>query len=240
MNNAILRSALTNPINLMMLALAVAAGLCSSWVLFLVGIGFWALMVYVQTRDPAARLQQSLDERQALAFRFQQRYDRIEKNQIRIFNAIQSSKPPYQKALGSVNDAVNKLSLEAYNLCERMTVLENHRLITQSKSELDASLAEVSGKIDKAQDPVVKAEYEESLRSIQAKLESDKQVNLLLERTEAQLSNVANDLDRVLTDVIQCLSLSPEQAELRLPEILGIINTEYDQLIEHQANATKF
>jgi len=47
--------ALRHPLNLAVLALAVAAGLCSAWWLFPVGLVVWGIMVVVHAHDLALR-----------------------------------------------------------------------------------------------------------------------------------------------------------------------------------------
>ena len=70
-------TALMNPINLAMLALIAAAGLCAAWWLVPVGIVLWLVMFLVIFRDPAMTLNNTVEAREGLGQRFQARFDRI-------------------------------------------------------------------------------------------------------------------------------------------------------------------
>lgn len=234
MNTSTLQEILRNPLNLIMLALVFAAGLCSSWILLPIGLVVFALMIFLQLRDPTLRINQSLRERKPLAYRFQQKFNKIERTQIRIFNTIRGANSEMQKILQPINEAVDGLVNEVYQLCERMTVLENHRLVSQTRTDLENALAEINQKINSATDSVVKQEYEASRRSIEAKLDGDRKVAVLLDRTEAQLSSVANELDRVLTEVVQCMSLTRDEALQQVPEILRQISAEENDMRNFQ------
>ena len=81
--------ALLNPLNLVTLALAVAAGLCATWWLFPLGLLVWGLMVLFIARDPSRRINYQADARAAaLSPRFQKLYNRIVQSQVRIFNTL--------------------------------------------------------------------------------------------------------------------------------------------------------
>src|SRR5258708_4108597 len=87
-------TALINPLNLAMLALAVAAGLCSAWWLLPLGLLLWVVMVLGVARDPSLVISSTMDSRAPLAARFQAPFDRIERSHVSLFNPLPSPDPP--------------------------------------------------------------------------------------------------------------------------------------------------
>ena len=79
MNRSPLLTALFHPVNLSMLALTAAAGLCAAWWLAPIGLLFWAIMVFVIARDPGLQMTFTRQSRQPLAQRFQIRFDRLDR-----------------------------------------------------------------------------------------------------------------------------------------------------------------
>src|SRR5215831_17412371 len=86
-------TALINPVNLAMLALAVAAGLCAAWWLFPLGLLLWVVMVLAVARDPSLVISSTMESRAPLAARFQAPFDRIERSQVSLFNTLASADP---------------------------------------------------------------------------------------------------------------------------------------------------
>ncbi len=86
--------ALLSPFNLSVLLMAVFAGLVAAWWLFPLGLAFWSVMMWSATRNPAARITQAVQGRTPLAARFQRLFDRIERTQVGIFNAVAAADVP--------------------------------------------------------------------------------------------------------------------------------------------------
>src|SRR5215510_2140908 len=120
-----LLTALLNPVNLAMLALTVAAGLCSAWWLAPVGFLFWLIMVIVIARDPGIQITFTRQSRQPLAQRFQSRFDRLDRARISIFNALQrSNNPSLSRAIEPVQSSLDELVNHAYQLSLQMSALD--------------------------------------------------------------------------------------------------------------------
>ena len=83
-----------------------------------------------------------------------------------------------------------------------MTVLENHRLVSESTTQLKTSISELKFQLEAAQDPLVKREFEESLLAAQSRLASLLGVERQLKRTDAQLHSLTSQLNHTLTEII--------------------------------------
>jgi hypothetical protein len=225
-----LTAALFNPLNVAMLGLSVAAGLCAAWWLLPVGLLLWLVMVATAARDPALHLSQTLKRRLVLAARFQGYFDQIERAQVGIFNAVAASDPRTQQALQPVQVQLNAVVDQVYNLCQRMTALENHRLVTNFNQDLGKSLAGVDQQIASATDAVVRQKYEESRRALQAQAASLQALSTQMERMEAQLSSVAHEIDVMLAEVVSLQALDPEQAVKQTRELLDKLQRQKEEL----------
>jgi hypothetical protein len=223
----------------MMLALSVLAGLISAWWLFPLGLLFWLIMVILVARDPSLRISHQLQQREALAQRFQRYFDRIERSQVGVFNSLASAPSRTRRALQPVQAEVNVLVDRAYALCKRMTVLENYRVVSQSRADMQLDLQQIETKIQEAQDAMVKQEYEESRRARQERLAKLETVSTYLDRIEAQLMSLTNEMDGVVTEVVRLQAIGPQDAARLVPPLVAKIREESDQLRQFEKEAMK-
>jgi len=211
--------ALLHPLNLLMVGLAVGAGLISAWWLFPVGLLFWLIMVVAVYREPSLRMSHQMQSRKPLAQRFQQYFDRIERAQLGVFNSLASAPKRMQRTLQPLQAELEALTRQVYRLCQRMTGLENYRLVSQSRADLQTDLQHITDKLEQAKDPVIRREYEESRQAIAARLTKLETVSTQLERVEAQLLSLANEMDGVVTEVIRLQAMGPEDAARFVPDL---------------------
>ncbi len=226
-----------NPLNLAMLALAAAAGLCSAWWLFPLGLVVWGVMVVKVSRDPALQLNMVLESRSALAQRFQKPFDQIERSQVAIFNNLNSAKTSTRSTFQPLQDAVNKLTNQAYNLCQRMSALENLRLVTKANRDLEGELFVLKTKLDGTSDPIARRDYEESQKALQDRLNNYRSVSALLDRVEAQLTSIQNTLDNIYANMIRLQAVGENEIKNELPGLLTAIQTQNDQLAGFEKEA---
>ncbi|HVN54970.1 MAG TPA: hypothetical protein VMT46_11620 [Anaerolineaceae bacterium] len=232
-------SALFNPLNLLMLVVSIAAGLLAAWWLFPVGLVLWAIMVVSIAREPATVLNQTVQSRMALPQRFQTSFNRIEKSQINLFNTISGCEPGTRRALQPLRSQVDELVNQAYRLCQRMTPLENYCILTtQSTANSESQLNDLSYKIQSATDPLVKRESEEAYAALNDRLKKLKEASTILDRVEAQLISLANELEATLADVIRFQSLGSRTASQQAPQLVARIKSQIEQLHQFDAEAT--
>jgi len=221
---------LLHPLNLLMLGLSVFAGLVSAWWLFPVGLLFWLIMVLAVSRDPSLRISHEMQRRAPLAQRFQRYFDRIERSQVGVFNSLASAPAPTRRAIHPVQVKIDVLTAQVYALCQRMTTLENYRLVSQSRTDLDADLKQIDARIESSEDPLVKREYEESGRSLRGRIDKLDAVSAQLDRVEAQLLSLANEMDSVVTEVVRLQAMGPKDAARYVPDLVKRLREQSAQL----------
>ena len=221
---------LLHPLNLAMLGLVAFAGLVAAWWLFPLGLLLWLAMVVAVSREPSLRFSHKMQSREPIASRFQRYFDRIERAQVSVFNSSASAPGRTRKALQPVQDELERLTAQAYQLCQRMTALENYRLVTESTSNLTADLQQINDAIARTGDALVKQEYEESRRAL---IERIAKLNLAaseLDRVEAQLLGLANEMDGVVAEVVRLQAAGSEATERQAPDLVAKIRAQSAQL----------
>ncbi|MFZ6028895.1 MAG: hypothetical protein ACOYYS_14360 [Chloroflexota bacterium] len=225
-------TALLNPANLAMLALSVAAGLCAAWWLFPLGLLLWSIMFFVILRDPALRMKQAIETRASLAYRFQQRFDRIERSQVALNNGLISASSSLKQSLSPVQEAVNALVEQAYQACLRMTALENRRLVLQRSQNLTEEMALIDAKILSAHDLKVKQQYEESRAALQERINKFQATSAVLDQFEAQLISLDNDLSSIVTETIHLQTLGKKASGEGVTALLAQVRVQQKELAE--------
>jgi chromosome segregation ATPase len=223
-------TALINPLNLAMLALVVAAGLCSAWWLLPLGLLLWVVMVVGVARDPSLVISSTMESRAPLAARFQAPFDRIERSQVSLFNALAAADPRIRGAFRQVQAETDGLVNQAYLVCQRMSALENYRLVTQAGGNLDDEVKRLQGQVAGATDSVVKREYEQSLASLQDRVNKLHTAQTQLDRVEAELSSLASQMDAALTEVVRIQSLGPNMAPSQAAALAQTLHKETVEL----------
>jgi hypothetical protein len=231
--------ALLNPLNLAMLALTAAAGLCSAWWLFPVGVLLWGGMVLIHANDPVLKMNFKLQERAtALSQRFQTQFDKITRSQVRIFNAIQSSRGHVRVALAPVHDEIESLTDSVFDLCQRMTAPENYYLVTKRNGDLDGERALAVLALQGETDPTVKQEKQEALNAIDKRAQQLKDLATLLERVETHLANVDNEMASWMSDILRLQALPANEAPKQAQALLDKIKIQKEKLADFDEAVT--
>ena len=228
-----------HPLNLSMLALTVAAGLCSAWWLAPVGFVFWLIMVTIVARDPGLQMTFTRQSREPLAQRFQNRFDRLDRARISIFNSLQGVTPSFRKAVVPIQDTLEELVEHAYQLCLNLSAVDNNFSVQRLSNNFNDDIEKMQEKIRSASDPSAKKEYEETLNSLQARKAQMKNIETLLSRFEAQLTGTNNAVDSVVTGIVGLKGRETKQIEAKIPPLLQILQTEQAELKQFDADLEK-
>lgn len=208
------------PLNLLMFACTVVAGLISAWWLFPLGLLLWFWMVLNVARDPSLKLNQQIESRSPLTQRFQSKFSRIQRTQINLFNQMKSVSPEIRILSQPLQEAFNQLVDESYLLCRRLTPLENYLVTSNTRDSIRAEIEMNKITLEKTTDALLRKEYEENQESLYHRLENLESISTQLNRAEAELVNVANELERYVMDILRFQSMDPNRVRERSSEIL--------------------
>ena len=226
--------AFLNPLNLALLICSLIFGLCAAWWLLPLGLILWAIMFLRVYRDPALWLDQTIQSRAPLTQRFQKPFDRIQRGQISLFNNLRYAKPDARQSLQPLQDAVNSLTDQAYNLCLRMTALQNYYLVTKNNRDFEGESFVLKVKIDNSTDAKTRKDYEDSRRILEEQAANFRNISVLLDRVEAQLSTVSSTIDMEVVEAIRLQSMPAEEIDKGLPALLQAIRTQSEGLSEFE------
>lgn len=226
--------ALVHPLNLLILGISVLSGLLSAWWLFPLGLIFWLIMFLSIAKDPTLQLQDRMQKRATLPQRFQQRFTRIEKVEIRLMNAANSSPANNSRLYKPIQEKLTEVVNEIHQLCQRVSLLENYLITSPSPLNLEAEMNEVRKKIQNSTSPQVAQEYQETLISLESRLANIVSISNKLTRFDAQLESTANQLDVALADILRLQTLEHDQAEKEASKIVARISSEQQKFIEFQ------
>jgi hypothetical protein len=232
-------TALVHPLNMFMLAAAVVAGLISAWWMFPLGLVLWLAMVIVVSRDPALRINVDKDRRDTLAQRFRDYFSRIERSQVSVFNSLSNAPAPVRRAMQPVQDELETLVDRTYAFCQRMTNLDNYRMVAESQRNLDQDLKRVEEALSRTQDPIIRQEYEESKKSLEARLGDRLSLVRQLDRVEAQLLGLANEMDRTVAEVLRLQAVGGKEAERQASHLVRRLRQEQSELARFEQEALR-
>ena len=238
-NRPPLLSSILHPLNLSMLALTVATGLCSAWWLAPVGFVFWLIMVANIARDPGLQMTFTRQSREPLAQRFQTRFDRLDRARISIFNSLQGVSPAFRRNIQPVQDVLDELVEHAYQLSLNMTAMDNNFSVQQITSKFDDDIENMDRNISNATNDNEKKEFEEAKKSLQARKTQIKNIGTLLSRFEAQLTGTNNAVDSVVTGIASLKGRDAKQIEGKIQPLLQVLQTEQAELRQFDAELEK-
>jgi hypothetical protein len=128
--------------------------------------------------------------------------------------------------------------VQVHALCQRMTTLENYRLVRESRSDLQTELQQIDDAIAQAGDSVVKKEYEGSRRVLLEQTAKLKLISTDLDRVEAQLLGLANQMDGLVIEVVRLQAVEPEEASQRAATLVEELRLQSDELKQSEQRAT--
>jgi hypothetical protein len=222
-----------------MLGLSFVAGLIAAWWLFPLGLVLWLAMVFTVSRDASLQFNYRMQSREPLAQRFQQYFDRIQRAHLRVFNGLASASARNRRTLQPIGDQVEALTGQVYSLCQRMTTLENYRVVTESQRDLAGDLARIDNALQRTTDPIIREEYKDSRQSIQERLDRQYTVTVLLDRVEAQLLGLANELDALVTEVVRLQAMVAGDAEQHVSTLVTSLRQQSAQIAEFEREVVK-
>jgi uncharacterized NAD(P)/FAD-binding protein YdhS len=174
-----------------------------------------------------------------LAQRFQNRFDRLDRARISIFNSLQGVPPSFHKAVVPVQDILDELVDHTYQLCLNLTAVENNFAVQRLSNNFNDDIEKMEENIRSAADPSAKKEYEGTLNSLQARKVQMKNIETLLSRFEAQLTGTNNAVDSVVTGIVGLKGRDTKQIEVKIPPLLKILETEQAELKQFDAELEK-
>lgn len=227
-----LATAFSNPYTLGTLFLAAAAGMFAAWWLFPIGLVLWAIMMALIANDKSLRINYNMQARTGtLSARFQGVYTKVVRSQMRIFNSLLSASWRTRRALEPVQNEVEVLVDHVYTVCQQMMAPENYlRVSQQGNTDFEGQRALLVLSLGGAADPVVKKEKEDAIHALDARIQEVKDMASMLDRVEAQLTNLSATMDAMLAEIMSMQVRGAGEVEREVPNLVQKIRHEVEQL----------
>jgi uncharacterized phage infection (PIP) family protein YhgE len=231
-------TALFHPASLSMLALTAAASLCAAWWMAPIGLVFWLAVFFVAYRDPALRLSNTVAGRATLAYRFQSKFERVQRTQTSLFLSLGSAPAKAQRLLRPVQDSVNALVEQTYQVCLRFANVDNYITVARANKNIPGEIEALEHKLAASTDEHVRQEYEEALQTLREQADNLQRLTNLLERFETQLTTLTSTLEGVHADIVRLQTVGVQAIRAEIPDLQRRIDEQSKALIgfEQQAN----
>jgi len=138
-----------------------------------------------------------------------------------------------------VQDTLEELVEHAYQLCLNLTAMDNNFNVQKISNNFDDDIETTQKNIASASSDNDKKEFEETLKSLQARKTQLKSVGTLLSRFEAQLTGTNNAVDSVVTSIASLKGRDAKQIEGKIPPLLQVLQTEQEELKQFDAELEK-
>jgi chromosome segregation ATPase len=191
------------PLALLVLVVAILAGLFVALWLLPLGLLAYAAMVVLGARDPLLAVEASRPSRPRLTSpTFRGQLDAIERTQQEIGRSVAQATGPLGRLLQPIGDQARDLVTEAYTLCDKGQIIETYlgsidqRGVQERVRALDKQIAGTS-------DQYTRDQLQETRQALAEKQQNARDLETYISRILAQLQNIAANLDNVLAETVR-------------------------------------
>jgi chromosome segregation ATPase len=196
-----LTRAALQPLALLVLAVALFAGLRIAWWLFPLGLLAYGAMTLLLARDPALAVTRPPRPR-LTSPTFRNQLATIERVQREIQRGIRQADGPIRRLLTPIADQTLELVDDAYDLCAKGQVIEQY-LARTNLQQIQARIAEADREFRTTADPYIARQLEETINALTKKQQNAADLQIYVGRIEAQLQNINANLDNVLAETVR-------------------------------------
>lgn len=201
------------PLALLVLLIAVLAGLTIVWWLFPLGLLAYGAMVYLAARDPQLAAPARRAARPRLRSEtFKAHLDAIERTEQEIGRSVAQAGGVLGRALAPIARQARDLTEEAYALCDKGQIIEGY-LASVNPQALQDRLQSTERQLQSTSDPYTRQQLEEARRALIEKQENARDLETFIRRIVAQLQNIAANLDNVLAETVRLRTADAASAD---------------------------
>lgn len=179
------------------------------------------MMVIFYTQSPIIKLEYEIKSRSPLAKRFEIIYSKIEKVEIKIFNAIYASHGGTKYRLSFLKKHLRSTVNKIHDLCLKTSNLENYRFVSETNFDFNVEWVEISQKIERTQEESTRQELEQVRNSLEKRMKFYQESQEYLNKVEASISDYFNELENVFAEVLRLQTLHAEQQKYSIKNIIS-------------------
>lgn len=191
------------PLALLVLAVAIVAGLVVAIWLLPLGLLAYALMVFLLARDPELQDLARRPARPRLSSpTFRSQLDAIERTQQEIERSVGQATGALGRLLQPIGEQARELVEQAYILCDKGQIIERY-LATTNQRALQDQINAVDQRLAATHDPYTRQQLLETRQALVERQGHARDLETYIGRILAQLQNISANLDNVLAETVR-------------------------------------
>jgi DNA repair exonuclease SbcCD ATPase subunit len=219
------------PLALLVLVVAIAAGLTVAIWLLPLGLLAYAAMVFLTARDPELIMLAQRPTRPRLSSpTFRAQLDSIERTQQEIGRSAAQAGGALTRLLAPIGEQARELVEQAYTLCDKGQVIERY-LATTNLRALQDQINSVDQRLGATQDAYTRQQLEETRQALAERQQHARDLETYIGRILAQLQNISASLDNVLAETVRLRTadaVSADTATNQVAQRLSDLKSDMD------------
>jgi chromosome segregation ATPase len=191
------------PLALLVLVVAIAAGLTIALWLLPLGLLAYLGTVFLAARDPELQALSQRPARPRLSSQtFRAQLDAIERTQQEIGRSVSQASGALGRLLMPIGDQARELVAEAYTLCDKGQIIEGY-LATSNQRALQDQINALDHRLAAMQDQYTRQQMQETRQALAERQQNARDLETYIGRILAQLQNISANLDNVLAETVR-------------------------------------
>jgi chromosome segregation ATPase len=191
------------PLALLVLVVAIAAGLTIALWLLPLGLLAYLGTVFLAARDPELQALSQRPARPRLSSQtFRAQLDAIERTQQEIGRSVSQASGALGRLLMPIGDQARELVAEAYTLCDKGQIIEGY-LATSNQRALQDQINALDHRLAATQDQYTRQQMQETRQALAERQQNARDLETYIGRILAQLQNISANLDNVLAETVR-------------------------------------
>jgi DNA repair exonuclease SbcCD ATPase subunit len=219
------------PLALLVLVVAIVAGLVVAIWLLPLGLLAYALIVFLSARDPELlALSQRAPRPRLSSPTFRAQLDAIERTQQEIGRSAGQADGALERLLLPINDQARELVEQAYTLCDKGQIIERY-LTTTNQRALQDQINGIDQRLATTQDDYTKQQLQETRQALVERQRNARDLETYIGRILAQLQNISASLDNVLAETVRLRTadvVSADTATNQVAQRLSDLKSDMD------------
>ena len=219
------------PLALLVLVVAIVAGLVVAIWLLPLGLLAYALIVFLSARDPELlALSQRAPRPRLSSPTFRAQLDAIERTQQEIGRSAGQADGALERLLLPINDQARELVEQAYTLCDKGQIIERY-LTTTNQRALQDQINGIDQRLATTQDDYTKQQLQETRQALLERQRNARDLETYIGRILAQLQNISASLDNVLAETVRLRTadvVSADTATNQVAQRLSDLKSDMD------------
>jgi len=201
------------PLALLVLAIAIAAGLTLALWLLPLGLLAYLAVVVASARAPELLMLSQRPARPRLSSQtFRAQLSAIERTQQEIGRSATQAEGGLSRLLTPIDTQARELVTEAYTLCDKGQIIEGY-LATSNQRALQDQINALDARQAATNDQYTRQQMQETRQALVARQQNARDLETYIGRILAQLQNISANLDNVLAETVRLRTADAASAD---------------------------